>query len=394
MLLNTYGRLPVAFVKGEGSRLWDKEGKEYIDLGSGIGVVSVGHSNPRLAQAICLQAQTLIHTSNLYRIPPQEELAKKIVELTKWEGEWGLFFANSGAEANETALKIARKYGEVNGDIKRYKIITLRNSFHGRTISTLKATGQPKFHTYFGPFPDGFEYADSIEDIYPRLDSKTIGVMIELIQGEGGVNPFDREEIRELREKLREKDILLIVDEVQTGVYRTGEFLASNLYGIEPDIVTLAKGLGGGVPIGAVLTRLVNIFQPGDHGSTFGGNYLSTRAGLEVLAILEEFKGSGELEKRIDLFHRKLESLVAKYPSLLERVVGFGLMKGVIVKGEEKKSELRDKIFTRAFENRVLVLKAGTSTIRFLPPLTITPEEIEIGLERFEKGLEEVQKGL
>jgi acetylornithine aminotransferase len=170
--------------------------------------------------------------------------------------------------------------------------------------------------------------------------------------------------------------------------------LASNLYGIEPDIVTLAKGLGGGVPIGAVLTRLVNIFQPGDHGSTFGGNYLSTRAGLEVLAILEEFKGSGELEKRIDLFHRKLESLVAKYPSLLERVVGFGLMKGVIVKGEEKKSELRDKIFTRAFENRVLVLKAGTSTIRFLPPLTITPEEIEIGLERFEKGLEEVQKGL
>ena len=386
MLLNTYSRLPVEFVWGKGARLWDKNGSEYIDLGSGIGVSSVGHGNPQLAEVLCRQVQNLIHTSNLYRIPPQEELAKKLIELTQWEGKWGVFFANSGAEANETALKIARKYGEVNGEIKRYKIITLKNSFHGRTISTLKATGQPKFHTYFGPFPDGFEYAESIRDIYNHLDSKTIGVMVELIQGEGGVNPLDRGEIEELAEELKRRDILLIVDEVQTGVYRTGEFLASNLYGIEPDIVTLAKGLGGGVPIGAVLTRLTEVLKPGDHGSTFGGNYLSTRAGLEVVKILEEFKKRGELGQRIEFFHKKLSKLVDKYPHLFEKVVGVGLMKGILVKS----GKLRDQIYLSAFQERVLVLKAGEKTLRFLPPLTITFEEIGEGLERLERALEKV----
>ncbi|NPA11608.1 MAG: aspartate aminotransferase family protein [Epsilonproteobacteria bacterium] len=384
MLLNTYARFDVEFVRGESATLWDKNDNEYIDFTSGIGVVSVGHANVRLANAICTQARNIIHISNLYRIPPQEELAELIVEKSGIEG--ALFFANSGAEANETALKIARKYGEVNGEIKRYKVITLKNSFHGRTISTLKATGQPKFHTYFGPFPDGFDYAEDIEDIYNKIDDKTIAVMIELIQGEGGVNPFDKQQIQTLAKRLKEKDILLIVDEVQTGVYRTGEFLASNLYGITPDIITLAKGLGGGVPIGAVLTTLKDIFSPGEHGSTFGGNYLSTRAGLEVIKILDEYYSSGELNEKIEYFDNKLCETVKEYPNIFESVSGYGLMKAL----RAKNTQIRDDVVKRAFEKRVLVLKAGDKSVRFLPPLTITNQEIDEGFERLKEALNEI----
>ncbi|MEO1942211.1 MAG: acetylornithine transaminase, partial [Campylobacterales bacterium] len=367
---------------GEGARLWTKEGEEFIDFGSGIGVVSVGHSHPQLVEGLCEQARRLIHTSNLYRIPPQEELARRIVELTDWEGEWGLFFCNSGAEANETALKIARKYGEVNGEIKRYKIITLKNSFHGRTISTLKATGQPKFHTYFGPFPDGFEYADSVKDVVRHLDQKTIGVMVELVQGEGGVNQIPKGEMRELATELKRRDILLIVDEVQTGVYRTGEFLASQLYKIEPDIVTLAKGLGGGVPIGAVLTRLTEVLEPGDHGSTFGGNYLSTRAGLEVLKILEEEYRARRLEERIKLFRGYLLQLKQQFPEFIVGIRQIGLMIGILL----KRVELRDRVYQLSIEEGVLPLKAGPRTLRLLPPLTISEGEIGEGFLRLEKG--------
>jgi len=384
-LLNTYKRLNIQFIKGKGATLYDTEGRDFIDFGSGIGVTSVGHNNSRLGEAICHQAKTLLHTSNLYRIPPQEELGERLVKLSGMEPA-GVFFCNSGAEANETALKIARKYGEVNGEIKRYKIITLKNSFHGRTISTLKATGQPKFHTYFGPFPDGFEYADSIKDIYNHLDDRTVGVMLELIQGEGGINPFKPTEIRQLSEELKKRDILLIVDEVQTGVYRTGEFLASQLYQITPDIVTLAKGLGGGVPIGAVISRLTDILQPGDHGSTFGGNYLATRAGLEVLTILEEFYNSGKLEEGIKLFTANLEKLKNRFPTIFTGITGKGLMVGLKV----TTGEIRDKILEKGVEERVLTLKAGSNTLRFLPPLTITPSEIGEGFKRLTAGIKKV----
>jgi len=292
-----------------------------------------------------------------------------------------VFFCNSGAEANETALKIARKYGEVNGELKRYKVITLENSFHGRTISTLKATGQPKFHTYFGPFPDGFDYAKDIEDIYNKIDEKTVAVMIELIQGEGGVNPFDKDEIQKLSKFLREKDILLIVDEVQTGIYRTGEFLASNLYGIKPDIITLAKGLGGGVPIGAVITTLTDVLKPGDHGSTFGGNYLATRAGIEVISILEEYKDN--LTKMIDYFDNKLIEIVKEFSNYFDSVSGYGFMKAL----KTKDTNIRDEIVKNAFNNRVLVLKAGKNSVRFLPPLTITKDEIDEGIDRLKEIL-------
>ena len=384
-LLNTYSRFDVLFDKGMSATLWDKNGESYIDFTSGIGVVSVGHGNERLANVICNQAKNIIHISNLYRIEPQEKLAEEIVKKSGIEG--GVFFCNSGAEANETALKIARKYGEVNGEIKKYKVITLENSFHGRTISTLKATGQPKFHQYFGPFPDGFTYAKDIADIENKIDDKTVAVMIELIQGEGGVNPFDKDEIQKLAEFLKEKDILLIVDEVQTGIYRTGEFLASNLYEIKPDIITMAKGLGGGVPIGAVLTTLTDVLKPGDHGSTFGGNYLATAAALEVINILDEEKRNGKLLETIEYFENRLLEIAKEYPEIFESVSGYGLMRAL----RTKTPETRDKIVKKSFENRVLVLKAGTHSVRFLPPLTITKEEIDEGFERLKitlNGLE------
>ncbi|WP_456469849.1 acetylornithine/succinylornithine family transaminase [Caminibacter sp.] len=384
-LLNTYTRFDVAFVRGENATLWDRDENDYIDFTSGIGVVSVGHANVRLANAICDQANRIIHISNLFRIPPQEKLAEMLIVRSPME-EGGVFFCNSGAEANETALKIARKYGEVNGEIKRYKVITLENSFHGRTISTLKATGQPKFHQYFGPFPDGFDYAKDIDDIYNKIDDKTIAVMIELIQGEGGVNPFDIEKVQKLEKELRKRDILLIVDEVQTGIYRTGEFLASNLYDITPDIITLAKGLGGGVPIGAVLTSLTDVLKPGDHGSTFGGNYLSTRAGIEVLSILDEYYKSGQLKETIEYFDNKLVEIAKEFPNLFDSVSGYGLMKAL----KAHTPEIRDEVVKKCFENRVLVLKAGEKSVRFLPPLTITQAEMDEGFDRMKNALRDI----
>ncbi|WP_300365541.1 aspartate aminotransferase family protein [Hydrogenimonas sp.] len=381
-VLPTYARNYVHFVRGENSMLFDEEGNDYVDFGSGIAVCSVGHGNPRLAEAICDQAKRLIHTSNLYLIEPQARLAKRLAELSGYDIQ--TFFANSGAEANEGAIKIARRYGEVEGEVKRYKIITLEHSFHGRTITALKATGQEAMHTYFGPFPDGFVYARDIANIYDLIDDHTVAVMIELVQGEGGVQPMDRDEVQQLAEELKRRDILLIVDEVQTGIYRTGELLASNLYGITPDIITLAKGLGGGVPIGAIMTTHKGILKAGDHGSTFGGNFLSTRAALEVLDILEGHKDSGELDHMLLLFEERLKRFVTEYPDLFEKEVGTGFMRGLRVREGKDAGD----IIKAAFEQRLVVLKAGKNTVRFLPVLTITKEEMELGFARFKAALD------
>jgi acetylornithine aminotransferase len=351
---------------------------------SGIGVASVGHGNDMLSTAICEQANNLIHISNLYMIEPQALLAEQINKLSGIDG--ATFFANSGAEANEGAIKIARKYGEVDGECKRYKIVTLQHSFHGRTITSLKATGQESMHSYFGPFPDGFEYADTIDDIASKIDNHTVAVMIELVQGEGGVEPLDKAKVQALAKMLKEKDILLIIDEVQTGIYRLGEFLATNYYEIEPDIITMAKGLGGGLPIGAVYTTKKDVLKAGDHGSTFGGNYLSTKGALTVLQILKEYKDSGDLDKNIELFDKKLDELLAKFPNIFEKKVGIGYMKGL----RAKDSETQTKVINKAFENRVIVIKAGRNTVRFLPPLTITVDEINRGFERLESALETI----
>ena len=381
-VLHSYARNYTNFVRGEGAKLFDEVGREYIDFASGIGVCSVGHSHPELSRAICEQASRLIHVSNLQVIEPQARLARRIVELSGYDMR--CFFGNSGAEANEAALKIARKYGETHFDRKRFKVITLKHSFHGRTITTVKATGQQEMHKPdFSPYPEGFAYVESIEAIYGAIDDETVAVMIELVQGEGGVEPFERAEVQELAAFLRSRELLLIVDEVQTGVYRTGEFLASRLYGIEPDVVTLAKGLGGGVPIGVAMTRLKEIFQPGDHGSTFGGNYLSTRAGLTVLEILEEEQGNGALAERIERFSSYLERLVSSNPELFTGAVGLGLMRGLRCVDVE----VQKRILGATFARGLIVLKAGRNTVRFLPPLTISQEETDEGFKRFEEAL-------
>jgi len=379
-LLQTYARDYTNFVKGIGSTLYDENGKAYIDFASGIGVNSVGHGNEKLALAICEQAKNIIHISNLQVIEPQAKLAQKIVELSGYD--MAIFFANSGAEANEGAIKIARKYGETKFDNKRYKVITLEHSFHGRTITTVKATGQESFHTpHFSPYPDGFSYEKSIEDVYKAIDDETVAVLIELVQGEGGVQPFEKEEIQKLAHHLKQKEILLIVDEVQTGVYRTGEFLASNLYEIEPDIITLAKGLGGGVPIGAVMTKHKDVLSAGDHGSTFGGNYLSTAAGIAVLDILDELYNTGAIAEALVYFEEKLKEIARKYHTLFEKEVGLGLMRGL----RAKSASIQGDIIKKCMQEGLIVLKAGRNTVRFLPSITITKNEIDEGFIRFEK---------
>jgi acetylornithine aminotransferase len=385
-VLGTYARNYTNFVEGKGSRLFDDQGRDFIDFASGIGVNSVGHANPQLADAICDQAHKIIHISNLQVIEPQAKLAQRIVELSGYD--MGVFFANSGAEANEGAIKIARKYGETRFENKRYKVITLEHSFHGRTITTVKATGQESFHTpHFSPYPDGFSYEKSIDDVYRAIDDETVAVLIELVQGEGGVQPFDKAEIQALAKHLQKAGVLLIVDEVQTGVYRTGEFLASNLYEIEPDIITLAKGLGGGVPIGAVMTKYKDVLKAGDHGSTFGGNYLSTRAGLAVLDILEGLYDSGQLAEIHLYFEKKLQEIAQSCQDLFEKEVGLGLMRGL----RAKTPQIQAAVLKESMQERLIVLKAGRNTVRFLPSLTITKEEIDEGFKRFEAALARVE---
>jgi acetylornithine aminotransferase len=384
-VLNTYARNYVNFKRGVNATLFDENNKKYIDFSSGIGVVSVGHGNKQVADVIYKQVSNIIHISNLYVIEPQSLLAQKIVLLSGYDMQ--CFFGNSGAEANEGAIKIARKYGNEKFDNKRYKIITLKNSFHGRTIATIKATGQKDIHNdNFSPYPDGFSHNTNIKDIYNSIDKYTVAVMIELIQGEGGVQQLDKKEVQNLAKYLKKKKILLIVDEVQTGAYRTGEFLCSNLYDIEPDIITMAKGIGGGVPIGIVMTKHKNLLIPSDHGSTFGGNYLSTSASLEVCNILENIKKNGQLDETAMYFQKKLKIFYKNNRHLFISQVGVFMMLGLRVKDATTLSN----ITTKAFDNGVLVLKAGRNTLRFLPPLTITNDEIDLGFERLTKALKTV----
>jgi len=384
-VLNTYSRNYVNFTRGTNATLYDDKNINYIDFTSGIGVVSCGHGNERLSNAIYNQSKNIMHISNLYAIEPQAKLAQKISELSGYDV--AMFFANSGAEANEGAIKIARKYGETKFQNKKYKVITLEHSFHGRTITTVKATGQKSMHSdNFSPYPDGFTYNAQINDIYNSIDDETVAVMIELVQGEGGVQPFEKKDIQKLASHLKENDILLIIDEVQTGAYRTGEFLASNIYGIKPDIITMAKGIGGGVPIGVVMTTHKDILEPGDHGSTFGGNYLSTATALEVCNILDEIKNNGTLNETIIYFEKKLKEFYKNNKNVFEDIVGLGLMRGLRVKD----GQTLTSIISNSFNEGVLVLKAGKNTLRFLPPLTISKDEINEGFKRLELAIEKI----
>ncbi|NLK67346.1 MAG: aspartate aminotransferase family protein [Campylobacteraceae bacterium] len=383
-LMSNYKREEIAFVKGEGARLKDSKGKNYIDFASGIGVCSLGHANKKVAKTISAQSREILHSSNIFRILPQEKLAKKMSSLLGYQTY--AFFCNSGAEANECAIKLARKYGFANFKEKKYEILTLSNSFHGRTMATLQATGQEKFHPEcFAPYMDGFKFFDTIDDIIENISEKTVAVMIELVQGEGGIKALDKKEVKRLAKVLKERELLLITDEIQCGVYRTGEFVASKHYGIEPDIITFAKGLGGGVPIGACLSKK-DIFAAGEHGGTFGGNFLATATGLTVLDELVRLKENGKIDRNIKIFSKYLDGIVEKNPDIFEKKVGLGLMLGLKVKDAAN----QDKIYKACLEKGVVVLKAGSDIIRLLPPLNIKKDEIKDGFKRFKDALNEI----
>ena len=382
-LMDNFARVNVALVRGEGSIVYDETGKDYVDFGAGIGVNCLGHANEIVLEAIGTQAAQIIHGSNIYRVLPQEALAQKISELLGYRTY--AVFCNSGAEANEAAIKMARKYGTVNFPNKKFEILTLRNSFHGRTLATLQATGQEKFHPeIFAPYMPGFKFFDDIEEIIAHIDENSVAVMIELVQGEGGIKPLDKASVQKLAAVLKEKKLLLITDEVQCGVYRTGEFATSQIYDIRPDIITFAKGLAGGVPIGACVAQQ-NIFAPGEHGSTFGGNFLATSTALAVLSQLQFLKASGKLDKTIKRFIKKLDAIAADYPSLIEKRVGLGLMQGLVLRDEKNLGE----IFNKALQNGLLILKSGKRTLRFLPALNIKKSEIKEGFARLRKSLDE-----
>lgn len=369
-VMGTYGRFPVVLEQGAGDTCTDEQGKSYIDFGSGIGTSSLGYCNDAWADAVCTQARKLQHTSNLYYTKVQADYAEALCKAT---GYTNLFFCNSGAESNECAIKLARKYSFDKYGKGRHNIVTLVNSFHGRTMCTLSATGQDVFHNYFFPFVEGFRYAqaNNIDDLKSKIDDTVCAVMMEYVQGEGGVNALDKAFVDAVYEICAEKDILVIADEVQTGVGRTGTFLAGEQFGHKADVTTLAKGIAGGLPMGACLAneKCAGVLDKGSHGSTFGGNPVCCAA---AEAVLKTVTGEGfldEVNKKATYIREKLEAMDG-----VKSVSGLGLMIGIEL---ENKTAL--EAATEALEKGLLILTAKTK-VRLLPPLTITYDEIDKGL--------------
>lgn len=366
----TYGRFPVELVSGQGSRVWDADGKEYIDLTSGIGVNAFGFCDPQWTAAVAAQAGLLQHASNLYYTQPCAKLAKLLCETT---GMAKVFFGNSGAEANECAIKVARKYSAQKKGRDFYTIVTLENSFHGRTLTTLAATGQSHYHELFQPLTPGFVHAKA-NDV-PGLEktvneNKVAGILLECIQGEGGVNPLSREFVQTAARLCREKDIPLMIDEVQTGNGRTGALYAYMHYGVQPDIVSTAKGLGGGLPIGATLMsqKVENVLGPGDHGSTYGGNPVCAAGALSIIRRLDE-PFLAQVAAKSDYVFQTLKNAPG-----VETVTGMGLMIGI--KTRKKAAD----IVSQCIEQGVLVLTAKNK-VRLLPPLNISMEDLSRAVE-------------
>ena len=378
-VMNTYGRFPVAIDHGEGARLYDPEGREYIDFTSGIGVTDLGYGYQPWVDAIAAQAKRLGHVSNLFYTEPAAKLAETLCKRT---GESCVFFANGGGEANEGMIKLARKYSFDKYGKGRATIITLNNSFHGRTITTLMATGQEVFHNYFFPFTEGFRYADanSLESLEAAAGDDVCAVMVELVQGEGGVLPLDKEYVKAVAALCAEHDWLLLVDEVQSGVGRTGSLFCFQQYGILPDVVSFAKGIAGGLPMSGIMAneKCRNVLGPGTHATTFGANPVCAAAGLVVQetlsdAFLEEVKAKGAYLR---------EGIEALNLPCFGQTRGLGLMIGIAVKEGYNKSEIANKLIA----NGLLVLTAGPG-MRLLPPLVITKEEMDKGLEIMKKTL-------
>jgi len=372
-VMNTYARFPLTLVRGEGARVWDDAGNCYLDFISGIAVDTLGHAHPKMTEALSAQAATMLHCSNLFHIPKQKQLAEK---LCRASGLDAAFFCNSGAEANEAAIKLARKYFHDQGSDRR-TVITATQSFHGRLLSTLTATGQDKVKVGFDPLPPGFIHVplNDLDALKEVINSQTAAVLLEPLQGEGGVNIADAAYLQAVRKLCDEHGILLMLDEVQTGIGRCGTMFAFEQAGIRPDILTLAKGLGGGVPIGAMLATdaVAASFGPGTHGSTFGGNPLSCTAALTVLEVLEEESLLENVNARGEQLMQGLKALQSRFPAIRE-VRGQGLLIGAELSVESA------PFIADARERGLLVLSAGPNVLRLLPPLNVTEGEVDEAL--------------
>ncbi len=369
----TYNRQPVEFVRGDDVYLWDSDDKKYIDFVAGLGVVNVGHANKKINAAFCEQADVLSHVSNLFYTKQQVDLAERLVNLSIPDGK--CFFGNSGAEANEGAIKLARRYGKINFSPERVEIITALRSFHGRTMKALAATGQPEKHIPFEPLPGGFKHVpyNDIGSLEKATDEKTVGVMLEVIQGEGGVHPADEDYLNSVQKYCADNRLLLMFDEVQTGIGRTGKFFAYQHFGLEPDIVTTAKGLGNGFPIGALIAKpdIADSFTYGDHGSTFGGGPAVCAAALATLDFIEENDLCDQVKRKGDYFIKRLTDLKTDNDHIVE-IRGRGLMIGMELKDLSAK-----EIVTNMLSNGFVINNIGDNILRFLPPLTIEKNHID-----------------
>ncbi|MDR7899171.1 aspartate aminotransferase family protein [Thermosynechococcus sp. JY1334] len=384
VVMTTYGRFPITLVRGEGCRVWDDQGRSYLDFVAGIATCTLGHAHPALVEAVSRQMQTLHHVSNLYYIPQQGALAQWLVDHSCGDR---VFFCNSGAEANEAAIKLARKYAHTVRHIANPIIITAQASFHGRTLATITATGQPKYQQHFDPLVPGFAYVPyndfaALQTLVEQLDQsqpQVAAILLEPLQGEGGVRPGDRPYFEQVRQLCTEKGILLIFDEVQVGMGRTGSLWGYETLGVEPDIFTLAKGLAGGVPIGAMIAKeFCAVFQPGDHASTFGGNPLATAAALTVCETLEKENLLENVRDRGQQLRTGLRELAATYPQLIAEVRGWGLINGLELQPDTPLTAA--EVVKAALAEGLLLVPAGPQVVRFVPPLIVSAAEIDMAL--------------
>jgi acetylornithine aminotransferase/acetylornithine/N-succinyldiaminopimelate aminotransferase len=368
----TYARFPAAMIKGEGCRLWDADGREYLDFLSGIAVCALGHCHPEVTAAVCRQAAKLVHVSNLYYTEPQTRVAELLVANSFADK---VFLANSGAEANEAAIKLAR----IHAGEGRYQVISLTGSFHGRTLATVAATGQTRFHKGFEPLPEGFVHAPfgDLAAIEALIGDTTCAILCEPLQGEGGVRPLDAAYLQGIRDLCTRHGLLLIFDEVQTGIGRTGTLFAYQQMGIQPDIMTVAKALGNGLPIGAMLTTddIAAAFTPGTHASTFGGNPVAAAAAAASLEVIVAEGFLPGVRQRGEYFQTQLQQLTARFPDLVAGVRGLGLILGLVL--TEKGVALGSDIVKKMFERGFLCNFAGNVALRFVPPLIVSEQEID-----------------
>ncbi len=383
-LMNTYGRLPLALVKGEGAYVWDADGNQYLDFVAGLAVNSLGHCHPQVVEAVREQAGRLMHVSNLYWIEPQVKLARLLVENSALDK---VFFCNSGAEAVEGAIKLARKYAKKHMGLDKYEIITMDKSFHGRTLAAITATAQPKYQKDLDPLPPGFKYVpfNDFAALAEAISPNTCAIMMEPVQGEGGVNVADYDYMQKVKQLCTEKHLLLIFDEVQCGLGRTGKLFAYEHYRVEPDIMTLAKAVAGGFPMGALLAKhkVAECFQPGDHASTFGGNPLASAAGLAAVSILADKSFLAEVAEKGNYFEGKLQQLKNKYPFITE-VRGKGLILGLEITVEGK------PIVDACQAKGLLINCVGSNILRFIPPLVITGEDIDNAVKVLDEVMSEI----